>query len=288
MLQLNGIKISCRHRRHFYNKSYFLMWAHTVLLVWLFYLQYLCSLYEDLVWWWPQVFQPKHFSSSTTAAGMCNVQVQTLIICCTLDCDNVSRWTIYVLGFGLVVRGELCSAQCPCLLRGSPITLEICLFCTVSMPTERLTSHLRDPFVLHSVHAYCGTRHNPWRSVCSAQCPCLLWDSPNLLEIFFTQCPCLLCDSPNLLEICLFCTVSIPTVRLTKYFWVLSVLHSVHAYCQAQQTSSLNSKTGTHFSFFPSHRGRKRDYVKMLHNLIGYSKSYKHRFSFFAVNGIKF
>jgi hypothetical protein len=106
------------------------------------------------------------------------------------------------------------------------------LFCTVSIPTARLTKPLGDLSVLHSVHAYCEAHQTSWRSVCSAQCPCLLRGSPNLLEI------------------CLFCTVSMPTVRLIKPLGDLSVLHSVHAYCEAHQTSSVTSNTGTHFSSF--------------------------------------
>jgi len=99
---------------------------------------------------------------------------------------------------------SVCSAQCPCLLRGSPNLLEICLFCTVSMPIERLTKPLGDLSLPHSVHAYCETHQTSWRSVCSAQCACVLWDSPNPLEI------------------CLFCTVSMPTARFTKHLLLLS------------------------------------------------------------------
>ena len=144
------------------------------------------------------------------------------------------------------------------------------LFCTVSMPTVRLTKHVSDLSVLHCVHAYCETHQTPWRSVYSAQCSCLLWDSPNLLEI------------------CLFCTVSMLTVRLIKPFEDLSVLHSVHAYCETHQTSFLTSHTGTNFSFSPTNRRPKRDYIKMSCNLLCYRKSYKHRFSFLIVYGIKF
>ena len=134
---------------------------------------------------------------------MCNVQVQTLTSCCTLNCDDVSRWTICVLRFGLVLRGEnvlhsvhaycethqiswrsVCSAQYPCLLWDSPNLLEICLFCTVSMPAVRLTKLLGDLSVLHSVHAHCEAHQTFWRSVCSAQCPCLLRGSPNILSYF--------------------------------------------------------------------------------------------------------
>ena len=93
------------------------------------------------------------------------------------------------------------------------------------------------------------------------------------------------------------------TARLTKPLEELTVLDSVHAfcvthqtsrrsvcsaYCEGHQTFSLTSNTGTHFSFSPSHRGPKRDYIKMLCNILCCSKSYKHRFSFFVVNGFKF
>jgi len=114
---------------------------------------------------------------------------------------------------------SVCSAQCPCLLWDSPNLLEICLFCTVSMLIVRLTQPLGDLSVLHSVHAYCATHTTSWRSVCSAQCPYLRWDSPNLLEI------------------CLFCTVSMLIVRLTQPLGDPSVLHSVHAYCATHTTS---------------------------------------------------
>jgi len=237
---------------------FFLIWDNTVLLVWLYYLRYLCSLYQGLAWWWPQVFQPKRVSSCTTAAVMCNMQVQTLTTCCTLNCwqrfqtgdlcsgvrFSHARGIVFCtvsmpnvrltnpLGDQSVLHSvhayceaqqifwrSVCSAQCQCLLWGSPNILEICLFCTVSMPTVRLTNLLGDLSVLHNVHVYCEAHQTFWRSVCSAQCPCLLWDSPDVLEI------------------CLFCTMSMPTVRLTKHFGDLSVLHSVHAYCETHQTS---------------------------------------------------
>ena len=134
---------------------------------------------------------------------MCNVQVQTLTICCTLNCDNASRWTICVLGFGLVTREEFYSAQYLCLQWDLTNILEICLFCTLSMPTVRLTKTLGDLSVLHYVHAYCETHQTSWRSVCSVHCPCLLWDSTDILEI------------------CLFCTLSMPTGRLTKHLPLL-------------------------------------------------------------------
>jgi len=191
---------------------------------------------------------------------------------------------------------SVCSAHCPCLLGDSPNILEICLFCTLSMTTGRLTKHLGDLSVLHTVHAYCEIHQTSWRSVCSAHCPWLLWDSPNILEIclfctlsmptvrlakhlgdvFFctlsmptlrltkhlgdlsvlhtvhaysethqtswrsvcsAHCPCLMWDSPNFSEICLFCTLSMSTVRLTKHLGDLSVLHTFHASCETHQTS---------------------------------------------------
>jgi hypothetical protein len=198
------------------------------------------------------------------ASGFAAETFQFLYDCCSnVQCTSTNvNQLLYVELWQRFQTDDLCSGFRFSHARGI-------MFCTVSVSTVKLTKHLGDLSVLHSVQAYREAHHTSWRSVCSAQCPCLLWGSPKILEI------------------CLFCTVPMPTVRLVKPLGDLSVLHSVHVYCEAHQTS-LTSNTGTHFSFSPSHRGPKRDYIKMLRNLFCYIKIYKHRFSFLVVNVIKF
>jgi hypothetical protein len=233
ILKLNGVKISCWQRRHFYNKSYFLIWTYTVLLVWLFYLQCFCSLYEVLAWWWTQVFSRNvsvpvrllQWCTSTNVNYLLYVELwqrsQMDDLCSGVRFSHASGIMFSTVSIPTVRftkhLGDLSVLQCPCLLWDSPNLLEICLLCTVHMPTVRLTEPLGDLSVLHSAHVYCETHQTFWRSVCSAQCTCLLWDSPNLLEIClvhsvhaycethqtsrraacFAQCTCLLWDSPN-------------------------------------------------------------------------------------------
>ena len=124
---------------------------------------------------------------------------QFLYDCCSnVQCTSTNvNHLLYVELWQRFQMDDVCSGVRYSYARGI-------IICTVSMPTERLTKPLGDLSVLNSVHAYCEAHQTSWRSVCSAQCACVLWDSPNPLEI------------------CLFCTVSMPTARFTKHLLLLS------------------------------------------------------------------